>query len=542
MIESKEKVPVADHLEESGDPKLDEWLDIAREGQLASEREHSMGLMEGFKLYPKACFWSIVISCTLIMEGYDLSVLGGFYAFPEFQKKYGEPVGDGTYQLTAAWQSGLSNGGNVGEIIGIFINGYASDRWGHRKVLICSLLLVCAFVFLQFFAPNVEVLLVGEILCGIPWGVFQTSAPVYASEVCPLVLRGYLTVFVNLAWVLGSLIVGYVIRGCLTIDSEWAYRIPFAIQWVWPIPLMILIYLAPESPWYLVRRGRYEDAEKSLKRLTINTEESDIKNTVSMMRHTNEVEKELSAGTTYWDCFKGSDRRRTEIACVAWAAQTLCGGLFQGWVVYLLQAAGITSTQAYNVSLAQAPLGVAGTVLSWFLMTWCGRRKLYVGGLLALFVLLVTMGFVAFAPESNQGAQYIVGALLMVFTFVYDMTVGPVCYALVAEISSTRLRQKTVALGRNAYNIVTVVGAVINPYLINPTAANLKGKTALVWAATCLLCFIWAYFRVPETKGRTFEELDLLFDRDVPARKFKSYKVDAYEEVSDPNEPTSTTV
>jgi SP family general alpha glucoside:H+ symporter-like MFS transporter len=66
--------------------------------------------------------------------------------------------------------------------------------------------------------------------------------------------------------------------------------------------------------------------------------------------------------------------------------------------------------------------------------------------------------------------------------------------------------------------------------MVNPTEGNLKGKAGFVWGATALICFVWSWFRLPETKDRSFEELDILFARKVPARKFAAYVVDAYEE------------
>lgn len=70
---------------------------------------------------------------------------------------------------------------------------------------------------------------------------------------------------------------------------------------------------------------------------------------------------------------------------------------------------------------------------------------------------------------------------------------------------------------------------VLEPYFMNPTAWNASGKTGFFWGGTALLTFIWAYFRLPETKGRTYEELDILFARKISARKFASENVDAYE-------------
>lgn len=90
----------------------------------------------------------------------------------------------------------------------------------------------------------------------------------YASEVAPVALRPYLTTYVNLCWVLGQFIGSGVLKAFLGKDGEWSYRIPFAIQWIWPLPIMIGCIFAPESPWWYVRKGQINNAKHSLRRLT----------------------------------------------------------------------------------------------------------------------------------------------------------------------------------------------------------------------------------------------------------------------------------
>ncbi len=122
----------------------------------------------------------------------------------------------------------------------------------------------------------------------------------------------------------------------------------------------------------------------------------------------------------------------------------------------------------------------------------------------------------------------------------------PVAYAVVGEVSSTRLRGKTVGLARNLYNVAAVVGGILNTYQLNPTAWNWKGRAAFFWVSillpiqttvlnahqfgSSLLTLIWAYFRLPETKGRSFRELDILFERGVSARKFKETPISEADE------------
>lgn len=283
----------------------------------AANDEHSLTLWQAIKKHPYACFWSIAISTSIIMEGYDIVLIYSLFGQPAFAKKYGHyNAASENYQISAAWQAGLSNGTGIGTIIGAFLNGSLTQRYGHKKVLIASLMSLIAFIFIPFFAPSIPVLLVGQILCGVPWGVFATTAPAYASEVCPTALRGYLTVYVNLTWAFGQLVAAGVMSAFSDGTTQWAYRIPFAIQWAWPVPIALLVYFAPESPWYLVRSGNISAAERSVARLMSAPDASDCKKIVAMMVHTNNLEKDIDAGTSYLDCFKNIDRRRTEIVCM----------------------------------------------------------------------------------------------------------------------------------------------------------------------------------------------------------------------------------
>jgi len=178
--------------------------DDFEQARQAADDEHRLTAMQAIHLHRNAVIWSVLLSTCIIMEGYDIVLMNSFFAQPAFSRKYGEYQPDtGTYQITASWQNGLSNAVSVGTMAGAFANGWFSHKMGYRPVLLASLASLCAFVFISFFAPNLPVLLVGQFLCGLPWGVFATMAPAYASEICPLALRGYLTVYVNLTWALG---------------------------------------------------------------------------------------------------------------------------------------------------------------------------------------------------------------------------------------------------------------------------------------------------------------------------------------------------
>lgn len=432
------------------------------------------------------------------------------------------------------WQAGLSNGAYCGEIIGLFINGWASERFGYRYTIMACLILVTAFTAIFFTAPNVQTLLAGEILCGIPWGVFQTLTITYASEVCPVALRGYLTTYVNFCWGLGQLIGIGVIKSMFSRDDQWAYRIPYGLQWMWPLPLFIGILLAPESPWWLVRKGRTEDAKRALFRLTSLNRETgfDADETVAMMVHTNALEKKITTGASYLDCFRGTDLRRTEIVCMVWAIQNLSGNTFSNYSTYFLEQAGLKASKSYDFAMGQYGINMAGVFGAWFLMSLgLGRRTLYLCGLCGLCTMLMVMGFLGLVPEahSTEGSMA-TGCMMVIWALFYQLSVGTVTYSLVAELSTRRLQIKTVVLGRNLYNIVAIICGVLTPYMLNPGEWDWGNYAGFFWGGSCFLCIIYTFFRVPEPKGRSFAELDLLFEQKVSARKFAKTQVDVFDE------------
>lgn len=385
----------------------------------------------------------------------------------------------------------------------------------------------------------------------VPWGIFATIGPAYASELCPLPLRAYLTAYTNMCFATGQLIGAGVLQSFIGRVDDWAWRIPFAIQWLWIPFLGAAAFFMPESPWYLVRNGKYLEAEKSVLRIMAEHEKTQAKPLVALMIHTNDIERNMAEGTSYWDCFKGVDLRRTEIACVTFLGQITCGAQFAYSATYFFQQAGLSPDDSYKLNLGGTGIAFCGTIASWFLMRRFGRRSLYLSGMSGMSIWLFIIGGLAL-DNKNPTVKWVQSALCIVWLLTFSLTVGPVGWTIPAEVSSTRLRSKTVVLARTAYYLAQIVANIIQPYMMNPSAWNWKGKclggynvewnssyqivaaniwlgkTGFFWFGLAFLTVVWAFFRLPESKGRSYEELDLMFEAKVPTRKFKKYHVDAY--------------
>jgi MFS transporter, SP family, general alpha glucoside:H+ symporter len=509
-----------DWLEEKG--YIIQVSDLSKEG---TSLEHGLTVWGAIKRYPKIILWCMFLSIPVIGLQYDETIMGAFYALPAFQKHYGQ-LFEGKYIVAAHWQSAISMAGYMGQIFGgLGANSIVMDKFGPRVTLSIGVVSIFCTIFLQFFAVSLGMLFAGEFLAGIVSGAFVVIAATYASEISPLALRGFLTSYVNLCSVTGQFIGTGVTTGLQGWESQWAYRIPFAIQWSWPIFVLCVMPFAPESPYWLVRKGRFEDAAKTLKRLAVD-KDFDPAPIIAMMKETNDLEQELNKSVSYLDCFRGSNLRRTEISAMVFLIQVIGGGSLMGYSTYFFELAGMPTKDAFDMSLGLKAVAFCGTILSWFVMAAnVGRRTLYVGGEIILTLVLFLIGIIDVQKHytSRPGLAYAQAGLLDVFTLVYDLTIGPICYVLISEISATRLRGKTISVATANKAVFGIVMSVSMPYMMNANHANWRGKAGFFFGGINSILTLWCYFRIPETRGRTFEELDILFERNVPAKDFSKY-------------------
>ncbi|KIV78303.1 hypothetical protein PV11_10032 [Exophiala sideris] len=517
--------PQVEHVHDGG-----EKVDFNRAGAIDAENaEHNMTVLQAVKAYPAASWWAFVMSATIIMESYCVFLMGNFIATAKFAKNYGVyNESQGKWLIAAPWQSAFQCGGPVGAFIGVFLAGPITSRIGYRWATIGGLIALNGFIFIFYFANTQGVFLLSQLLEGIPWGIFIANAPAYCSEIVPLRLRAPATQMLQMFWAIGSIIVGGITYHYQSMDNDKAYRVPIALQWMFPTPLAILLFLAPESPWWLVRKGRLAEAEKSVTRLGRSSANFNPADSVAMMRRTIELEKTTKKPSLI-ELWKGTDRYRTLIVCGVYAAQNLTGNLIANQAVYFFQQAGMADNTAFALGLITSALQWIMVMLSWVLTTYLGRRTIYVWGSFINCGFLVCLGIAA-SVGGGTAATQAQASLGLIVSVLFCLGPAPASWVIIGETSSIRLRPLTTGVGRGAYYAINIPCIFLASYMLNPDQGNLGGKCGYVWAGTAFVCSVLAWIFLPEMKHRSYREIDILFKRHVPARKWKQTVVDVQDD------------
>lgn len=251
--------------------------------------------------------------------------------------------------------------------------------------------------------------------------------------------------------------------------------------------------------------------------------------TLAFMKHTNEMEKLEAAEASYMDCFRGTNLRRTGIVCMAWVIQILNGQSITNYATILLQSIGMGPTAAFNYSMGIQSVNIVATGIAIAFMGNIGRRTFYFVGSAGIGVCMLVIGILGVALNpSGESLAITVAVFLVLVQCIFKLSLGPTTYVVVAEVSSSRVRAQTIVLGRAVYVMGVIIVQQLNPRFLNSTddAWNLGATTGFFYFALCFIWAVWIFFCLPETRNRSFADLDYLFQKKVNARKFTTTEVD----------------
>lgn len=378
-------------------------------------------------------------------------------------------------------------------MLGAVMAGVAQDKLGRRLSLVIGTIVVSIGVAICFISNlprdmtgKRTAFLVGKIVLGTGVGQIITTTQTFMSEIVPTRLRGPIMSLIPAFTLLGQLIGAVVIATQRYSRSSSAYLIPLASQWAFALGPLVVCAIMPESPIWLIRKGKTEKAMNAIRHLRKKDENimlvyEEMCRTVAGgdQLHQNESSEDRRP-PTFKDCFSSTERRRTFISLWTYTTPQLWGVTLLANSSYFVQMVGM---DRHCSLVSEEPDVITG-------QTNCHRYT------------AVTM---------------------MVVITVAGLGVWPSSYAVGAEVSSIRLRAKAQGLGWLTSSLWTAVFSICLPYAYNPDAGDLKGKTGFIFVALSIIGMAVTYFVVPEMKDRKPTEIDRMFELGLSARKFKSW-------------------
>lgn len=229
-----------------------------------------------------------------------------------------------------------------------------------------------------------------------------------------------------------------------------------------------LMWFLPESPYWHLSKQDLQSARRSLKQLLHQDSHGRVEEKLAALIETLKEEEDREQARLrarkearingefirhHLAIFLKPARRRTEIAATTWVIQSLCGSCLISWATTLFKRAGLQHSVSFILNIALTGAGVLATLASWPLMQYCGRRRIYLIGLLSMTLMLTVISSIGFA---SQVTGWVPGSMLIAFTLAYNISVGPITFAIVSETSSIYLRAPTMALGSALYNLTQI--------------------------------------------------------------------------------------
>lgn len=438
-------------------------------------------------------------------------------------KKYQGPNPvTGKYVFTARNQNLIFSVPLVGSIFGGMAASPVNNHWGRKWPLVGSYLISLGGVFLQLFAPNLAAFVIGRFWNGVLIGIANATAPLYLSEVVPPSMRGRAVATTNILALVAGVAATLVVYASHSIDGKLSYMIPLAVQGALPVILIPLSIALPESPQWLVSKERMEEARRNLRKLR-GFSDKQVDEELRIMKLCEDNERALSENVRFWEIFNRQNLKRTLTAGSFYSLNQISGIILSTtYATVFLTELGVGSEFALTVIASCCTL--AGTIAAPFVLDRTGRRPTALTGMSILLVIDVIAGVLAFYSNANRKAALGIAALSFIFNFFWAASFYSISNLMPAEIATPKLRNHTMAYTIAWCQTTAVITTFAVPQLTAADAANLGAKTYLVFAG-CMVCIIiFTFFFMPETRGRTFAEIDEMYDAKIPMWRWRTYE------------------
>lgn len=343
--------------------------------------------------------------------GYDSVVNGASISMPAFLLYFGAMTPDHQLYIPSIWASLWTAMSYLLQAIGGFGVGFVSDRIGRKWSAVGSCFISFAGVGMQFAANSRGLLLAGKMVNGLAIGCVFATATSWASEISPVRLRGPIQSGIVLFMVLIQGVGLAVIRVYISDIREQSFRTVFAIQWVWPAVTALVFAFMPESPSWLLVKGKESAAKKALARLHGKNNHIDAR--FALLRKqvdTEKVQSEKKGAGGYLELFQGSNFKRTLTVFWLFLAAGLNGASLLAQNVYFLIIAGLAPVHAFDIGIGGFGLAIVAIVASWFYMEKFGRRSIWLVGCFVNILIMAAIGGLYYSK--SHGALWAVAILM----------------------------------------------------------------------------------------------------------------------------------
>jgi len=422
-----------------------------------------------------------------LLFGYDTGVISGAELF--FKNNFTLS----TFELEVI-VSGVLAGAAVGALAG----GRLADLFGRRLLLIVTAIIFAAGAVVCAAATSPAMLIVGRIIVGLGIGLSSGTVPVYISEVSPADARGWTVSLFQLAITIGILL-AYIVDYAFAKSEAWRWMFGLAV-----IPAAIFaigMYFLPESPRWLVRHGEPARARAILAR---------IRGTSDVDAELKEIEQSFAQSQEHgnWHDLLSPTLRPALIVGIGLAIFQQITGI--NTVIYyaplIIQSAGVSS--ASGAILATAGIGVVNvlmTIVSMWLIDRIGRRPLLLTGIAGMIVTLGALGWAFHSTARSEALSWLAVISMMLYVASFAISLGPIFWLLIAEIYPLHVRSSSEGLAATFNWGSNLLVSLTFLTLLQGIGAP---KTFWLYGLCAIGAWFFSYRLVPETKGRTLEQIE----------------------------------
>ncbi|KAL4806212.1 general substrate transporter [Aspergillus unguis] len=478
--------------------------------------------------------------------GYDTGVMGSVLALDSFKNDFNLPTGSTGFASSkeAEISSNVVALLTAGCFFGAIAAAFANDRYGRKNTLLVLTVIFMVGAAVQTGGSRtISYIYGGRVIAGFGIGGMSAITPVYVTESCPSNVRGRIAGLFQEFLVVGVMISYWLCYGVQKhiAPSTKQWRVPVGFQLV-PSGLMFIgLWFLKESPRWLMKQGRHEQARDSLSfTRRADPESEEVRRELAEIRDSIEEELRSTEGVTWREALLPGNRLRFLNAFLIMFWQQFSGTNSIGYYApQLFQTIGVASTDTslFTTGIYGVVKVVSTGIFLLIGIDRFGRKWSLVGGGFAMAVFMFILGavLVSYPPvDTTSVSKASIAMIVMVYLYVtsYSISWGPVPWVYISEIFSTRLRAYGVGMGSATQWLFNFVVTKFTPSAIS----NIGWRTFIMFGVFCLAMSLWVAIFVKETKGRSLEDMDALFDKNYVGSASKDLEAEAERDGEGKNE------